>query len=203
MSFTKQQIIDMTIKAEGWRGTPGSAYVNNPNDLGGETNFGITYAKAQEYRATLLSKFSWDGTMKNLSLAMAQYIYEQSFWQPLMLDVICASCPNTAYVLYDIGVNCGTARAAMWLQNLLNALNNQGRLYPDIQADGKMGPGSIAAFSGLVKARGLDATDKLLETGLLCTQGNYYIQISLQRGANETFTAGWLNRVAKNISLTQ
>lgn len=193
MSLSKQSIIDDIIRTEG-------SYVNNSNDLGGETNYGITVGTANQYRNSLVSQFNWDGTMRNLTIPMAEYIYDQFYWQPLKLDTVFASCPKTAYVLFDIGVNCGTARAGIWLQNLLNALNQQGKIYADISADGQVGPGTMNAFSSLVKFRGLDRTDTLLETGLLCTQGNYYIQISLQRGANEEFTAGWLTRVANSIS---
>jgi lysozyme family protein len=91
-------------------------YVFNPNDPGGETNFGI-------------SKRTYPNLdIKNLTRSEATDIYFRDFWH---YDGF--TDQDVATKLFDIGVNQGTIIAVELLQRALN-----------IPADGKLGPQTLA-----------------------------------------------------------
>jgi lysozyme family protein len=89
----------------------------------------------------------------------------------------------------------GPKRAATFLQRALNALNNHARDYPDIVADGDIGPMTLLALDKLMVRRGTDAELVLLRaTDAL--QGEKYIAIAEANPDQEAFVFGWLkNRV--------
>lgn len=57
----------------------------------------------------------------------------------------CASMPTQelANIIFDTAIICGETTAVIYLQRALNALNRQGKLWPDIEVDGKLGPVTI------------------------------------------------------------
>lgn len=163
-------------------------YVNNPNDKGGETNWGITAAVA---RAN-----GFSGSMRDMTKAQALDIYRREyFFNPGFDKVMTVSAPVAAE-LFDTGVNMGQVVASRFFQRCLNALNNEGKHYADIVVDGQIGQRTINAFSSLVQRRGLEDTELVMLKGLNCLQGARYIELAENRQKNETFLFGWLmNRV--------
>ena len=162
-------------------------YSNNPNDLGGQTMFGITEAVA---RAA-----GYMGDMSKLSLDIASNIYYSRYWDKMQLNDICRMSEDLAIELFDTGVNMGIAHAIMFLQQALNAFNNQGTLYSDIKEDGVIGRNTITALHSFYAKRGAKGGQVLLKA-LNVLQGARYIDLSQKRQANETFVFGWmLNRV--------
>lgn len=192
--LTKADIINGVISVE-------AGYVNNPDDRGGETNCGITVAVAHQYGKLLRTEFKWDGTMKNLTKAMAYRIYELEYWTPLKLDDIYKTSPFLADKLFDLAVNCGKVRAAMWLQRALNAFNRKQKDYKDLVVDGGVGNMTLTALASFIKVRGKDKVVKTLLKALICQQGSHYLEISLSREDNETFTFGWFERLDHHIDL--
>lgn len=94
-------------------------YVNDPNDPGGETNWGI-------------SKRSYpDLDIKNLTRAEAVAIYHRDFWDKVHADKL---YPSVAYQLLDFAVNSGPETAIRYYQKALNVAD-----------DGYFGPMSEAA----------------------------------------------------------
>lgn len=181
MTITIDKLMADLIKVEG-------GYVNNKNDAGGETNWGVT-------KQTAFSN-GYTGQMRDMTKAQALEIYRKEyFFNPgfgLVFDVL----PSVAAELFDTGVNMGTGVAAKFLQRSLNALNNMGTFYPDIAVDGKIGPATISALRQLVARRGDDATETMLLKILNCLQGARYIELAEAREKNETFVWGWFsNRV--------
>ncbi|AFH21375.1 endolysin [Cronobacter phage CR3] len=181
--FSKEGIIRAKVNIE-------AGYVNNKNDLGGETNHGITIATARE--------FGYKGAMKDLTVAQALDIYDRGWWQRMWLDDILAISPAIADRLFDFGINSGRANAVKTLQRMLNVLNRQGKLYGDIATDGGMGKNTLAALKAFQKARG-DKGIKVLAFALTCHQVSYYTDISEKRQANEEFTYGWYDRVFREM----
>lgn len=94
-------------------------YVNNPNDPGGETKFGI-------------SKRSYPNLdIKNLTVPQAQAIYYHDFWQPINGDSL---LDGIAYQLFDFAANSGIQTSIRAYQRALGVAD-----------DGHFGPVSIEA----------------------------------------------------------
>ena len=93
-------------------------YVNDPDDPGGETKFGI-------------SKRAYpDEDIANLSEGRAMQIYYEDYYKKVNADKL---PERIAWQVFDFGVNAGVARSARMIQRLVGA-------YPD----GKIGPTTIA-----------------------------------------------------------
>ena len=110
MSF--ETAVNTTLQYEG-------GYVNDPNDPGGETNFGI-------------SKKAYPNLdIKNLTVDDAKAIYKRDYWDKLNLDALpdgISSC------VFDSAVNQGPKEAIILLQRAAG-----------VNADGILGPMSLAA----------------------------------------------------------
>lgn len=169
-------LIEPLLKREG-------GYVNDPNDRGGETNFGVTVAVAREN--------GYAGSMRAMTRDQAKAIYRAKYWaKPGLYHIAPLSLP-VAEELFDTGVNMGTGTAAIFFQRALNALNRQGKDYPDIAVDGGIGPATSRAFGAFLRRNGKGAVTVMLTT-LNCLQGARYIELSEGREANENFTNGWM-----------
>ena len=82
-------------------------YVNNPNDAGGETKFGI-------------SKRSYpDVDIKNLTQLDAKMIYKRDYWDKVKADEIKSDA--IAYELFDTAVNMGVRTASKLMQGCVGA----------------------------------------------------------------------------------
>ena len=184
-----------------------AGYVNNSDDRGGETNHGVTKAVALENKAELVKRFGWDGTMRNLSEAMALWIFKVRYWDKLGLDRMYQISPTCADKMLDIGVNSGVAAAGMYFQKFLNVLNLKQTFYADLVLDGAPGNKTYLALDALIAKRGKVEVVQRLAMSLLSYQTVNAIEISVKREANETFTWGWLNRqwdsAKRYIGLTQ
>lgn len=163
-------------------------YSNNPNDPGGETNWGITIATARTY--------GYQGPMKDMTKETARDIYRTGWWNLLHLGDVDAINQLVAEELFDIAVNCGPAVPGPYLQRALNIFNRQGKDYPDIPVDGLMGGRTVAALKSFFQVRGA-AGERVLLSALLVQLGMRYIQIAESRPQSEDFEFGWFaNRVA-------
>lgn len=174
-------VIDSILAAEG-------GYVNDPHDLGGETNFGITVmaAKANGYF----------GAMKDLPKSFARQVYVTKYWTEPSFDKIDMLSPTVARELCDTGVNCGLGFAKPLIQQALNLLNRQEADYKDIVEDGSLGAVTLAALGAYLAKRGKEGETVLVRV-LNIMQGARYIEITKTKATNEAFFYGWvLNRVA-------
>ncbi|RTL04416.1 hypothetical protein EKK58_10610 [Candidatus Dependentiae bacterium] len=176
----KEKIIDDIIAREG-------GYVNDPKDSGGETMYGITVAVAR--------KFGWQHSMKSLTKEVAFNIYSSLYWDSLRLDDVEKLSPKLAEELADTSVNMGAVRAATFLQQSLNVLNNNGEHYKDLTVDGAVGKLTIAALMAFLAKRGKEG-EVVLYNMLNCLQGAFYINLAERRKKDEKFIYGWFrNRV--------
>lgn len=163
-------------------------YSADPNDSGGETNYGITIRVAR--------KHGYTAPMEDMPRSIAEAIYEQDYWYSPGFYDVSTIYPAVARELFDTGVNCGVGKAAEFLQISLNALNRQGKDYADIDEDGDVGPATLSALTGYRAKRGASGEPVLLKA-LNCLQGARYIELSRARQKDENFVFGWLeNRVA-------
>ena len=170
------QLLDDLIAREG-------GYSDHPADRGGKTRWGITeaVARAHVYR----------GEMRDLPRAEAEAIYRRLYWLRPGFDKVAAVAPALAGELFDTAVNMGPDVAAAFLQRALNALNRGGRDYPDIAADGRIGPATLSALTLFLECRHAEGETVLLKA-VEAMQGERYLRLAEQRPANEAFLYGWL-----------
>ena len=181
MSQLKIDTISHIIKVEG-------GYVNDPNDSGGETNWGITVRVACEY--------GYMGAMINMPRSVAFDIYSSMYWDALSLDDIEARSHKIAKELADTGVNMGVGRASEFLQRSLNVLNNKGEIFEDIKVDRDIGPATIRSLDAYLSFRSHDG-EVVLHRALNNLQGAFCIELAERREKDERFIFGWLlSRVA-------
>lgn len=165
-----------------------AGYSNHPSDRGGETMWGITKAEAFAN--------GWTGSMRDMPRSWAETIYLRKYVSAPGYDKIAAVSVSIAEEMIDTGVNMGTSIPGPWLQRTLNALNQRGKLWPDLVVDGKIGPATVAALQAHIKHRGKTNGEAVILRSLNCLQGARYIEITESRPANEDFFYGWvMNRV--------
>lgn len=180
MSTLKNKIISHIIEIEG-------GYVNDPNDSGGETNFGITEKVARQN--------GYKGPMVAMPYQVAFDIYSRRYWDSLRLDEIEDISVAIAAELADTAVNMGVSRAGTFLQRCLNVLNRQGYDYADLKVDGLVGNATLSALRSFYHRRGSKGLITL-KTMLNCLQGAFYIELAERREKDEAFIYGWFtNRV--------
>lgn len=176
-------LVDALIDREG-------GYVANSGDTGGPTCFGITeaVARANGYR----------GDMRRLPRDEAAAIYKRLYWLRPRFDEVARRSRSIAAELFDTGANMGPTVAVTFLQRALTALNRNGKDYPDLVPDGRIGPQTLAALDAFLKTRGANG-ETVLMRALEALQGERYLRLAERRPANEAFLYGWLaNRIGKN-----
>ena len=158
-------------------------FTNHPCDPGGATKFGIT-----QWRYTTAGYF---GSVKKCTAEEAEAIYKKYYWNRLNLDLV-----NDFFIcliLFDIVVNGG--KPVKWLQRTLNVLNRNGKDFPDLKVDGKLGPNTAKILhKALKKKRGSVEVKNLIYEAVMALRTVYYIDISEKNPNLEAFTAGWISK---------
>ncbi|HDG1670503.1 glycoside hydrolase family 108 protein [Kluyvera ascorbata] len=152
--MTKDEIIDGMMGREG-------GFVDHTSDRGKATNWGITSKTA------LAHGYS---DVRTLTKEQARAIYEADYWYGPRFDQIAEVSPEIANELCDTGVNMGPSVASKFLQRWLSVLNLRGKIYPDLDTDGRIGPRTVSALKSLLQYRGKDGLTVLLR-GLNSSQG--------------------------------
>lgn len=164
-SLAFEKAFNYTIGHEG-------RYVNDPDDPGGETNYGI-------------SKRSYPHVdIKNLTIEGAKEIYHSDFWLKLSCDKLLA---DAAVELFDTSVNMGRHRGSLIFQEAINLTNRDERDYNNIVVDGNIGPATIRAFN-------LNKYKKALVNVMNILQGEFYINLMRRNETREKYI-GWFNRI--------
>ena len=177
------RLIDGLIEREG-------GYCDHPADKGGPTCFGITEAVARAH--------GYAGAMRLLPRDEAAAIYKRLYWLRPGFDQVARRSAATAAELFDTGVNMGPAVATTFLQRSLTALNRNGKDYPDLTPDGRIGAQTLAALDAFLKLRGETSVETVLLRALEALQGERYLRLAERRPANEAFLYGWLaNRIGE------
>lgn len=148
-------------------------YVNDPDDKGGETKFGI-------------SKRSYPHVdIENLTLEGAKEIYYSDFWNTSRMNL--DNFPlEVALELFDTGVNTGMQRERELLQTALNLLNRVETRYADLKVDGFIGASTMKALALVDKNELLKVLNGL--------QFMWYYKIVERDHSQEKFFAGWVKR---------
>ena len=95
--------------------------------------------------------------MRQLPREEAAAIYQRLYWLRPRFDEVAKRAAALAAELFDTGVNMGPAVAATFLQRALTALNRNGKDYPDLVPDGRVGAGTLAALDAFLDDARADA----------------------------------------------
>jgi lysozyme family protein len=184
-------VIKKTLHLEG-------GYTNHKDDRGGETYKGV----ARNFHPTwkgwkIIDNLKGHGFPKSLDSneelqQLVKEFYKKEFWLSINADAVAELSPDVALELFDTGVNMGTTTAAKFLQETLNILNRNQKLYKNLPIDGKPGTITLNALSTLLRA---DGTDNYLITVMNLLQGCRYLTLIKHNESQEAFIRGWLKRI--------
>ena len=121
MKVIFEEIIGVVLEHEG-------GYVNDPEDPGGETKYGV-------------SKRAYPNEdIKNLTEEGAKDIYRRDYWERYR----CAELPESLrHIYFDMCVNMGAGRATKIMQETANAKG------ANLKIDGGMGPMTVGAMKSV------------------------------------------------------
>lgn len=143
-------------------------YINDPDDAGGETNFGI-------------SKRSYpDLDIKNLTLQEASAIYRKDYWDAYQYSRI--NTQTIATKIFDMAVNMGPSQAHKLAQRSVWAWSQQPS---ELLDDGIMGNNTLGAINHI---------GGFLIATLRSEQANYYRRLVIEQPTKQKYLQGWLNR---------
>lgn len=141
-------------------------YINDPDDSGGETNFGISKRQYPNL------------AIKNLTRAKASVIYRQDYWFPLYDQI---KSQDIADELFDFGVNAGVKTAVMALQRALKRI-----VAGPIVIDGKFGPRTLEMVNSA------DVERLLLRFHI--QMAIHYAKSAVHDPHKEKFLTNWMTR---------
>ncbi len=171
-----KQAISKVLKNEG-------GYVDNPNDLGGTTNFGISLRFLQT-----IDKMATKETIKNLTLEKAEDLYYKYFWLPNKYDKI--NSQRVANKVFDTAVNMGSTVANKLLQRALNVcIRNHNSPFVE---DGIIGSITINETNNITGV--IEHEDRFFILVYQLLQKERYASIVANKNNQVIFLKGWLKR---------
>lgn len=168
-------------------------YSNHPSDRGGETYRGISRLRwpawgGWEKIDAVKGDPGFPEIIRHLLLENdVKRFYEIHFWEAIHGAMI----PSQAVAerLFDFAVNAGVSTTVRYLQESLNVLNMKGVRWPDITADGKMGPGTMVAIAACVK-KYEDVLLKMFSGRMI----DHYYNLMCKHPEQECFAINWIRR---------
>lgn len=181
MSTTFEKAIEHTLRFEG-------GYVNDPDDPGGATKYGISlrYLLARGE----IEAFDYDGDgdvdaddVKRLTPADARLIYRERFWNESIAGI---PSEMLAVKVFDFGVNMGPKQATRLLQRAVNDNSAQGSR---LVVDGSFGPRTRSAVTEVDVARPWHLVYDLEHHA-----ARFYYGLAEKRRSSRKYLFGWLRR---------
>jgi len=169
-------------------------YVNDSDDRGGETNYGITASTLNS--AKTKGWIPFNVTIQNIKLEHAKIIYKKGYWDVVKAD----SLPDPLdLIIFDAAINHGPNAAVKLLQGSLNSILNVGT---SLVVDGIIGPKTLSAVKDIVSMDHNmwlqpNSLVRYLCIDVLMNRVELYLSIVLNNKSQEKFLKGWLNRVFK------
>lgn len=152
-----------------WEG----GFVNDPDDLGGATNKGITIGTFTEYKKRKGQKAPTVDDLKNISDAEWHDVFKSLYWDRWRADEI--KNQSVANILVDW----------VWASGVHGIKRPQKLL--GVAADGLVGPKTIAAINA--------ADPKKLFDAIKADREKFIDEICKARPKNEKYRRGWMNRI--------
>lgn len=154
-------------------------FVDNKNDHGGPTNYGITLEEMSEF----LRRPATIDDVEFMHPNSATKIYLEKYWKPNLFEDIEQQAMATG--LFDMFVNMGR-HAIQLAQNII-------RMDPQSVADGIIGPKTIMYLNGMDERYFIEAFKNAIDARYKKICENDITQV--------VFLGGWLNRSKKLLTL--
>lgn len=154
-------------------------YVNDPNDPGGNTNFGVSLRWLKGQGLLIQELEQEDHTqdvvqvIKQMTVVQAGHIYQQYWWDKYGYGAILGQVLATK--VFDTAVNTGASRSHKFLQAALG-----------LAQDGFLGPQTLKAANGTNNVTVISAFQK--------NQAAFYQGLVLANPNLTKFLNGWMNR---------
>ena len=172
------KILEVILKNEG-------GFVNDPYDLGGATNFGITEKTLEDF----LGKKVTIQEVKDLDIELAKKIYILKYYTTSRIDEF----PNSMKLnLFDMLVHSGEKNTMLTLQKAINqTFLTSSSIQVELIADGIGGSKTISACYDLEKIFGFEIFRKVF----LTKRKEFLEKIILKAPEQMVFFIGWMNRL--------
>jgi len=162
MSDAIENLITDVIRREG-------GFVNDPTDLGGATNFGITRATLASYRMKPVTVEE----VRDMKEDEARAIYRANYFR----GIETITDPKTLAFLFDYSVNAGPGKAVKAVQSAIGT-----------SVDGAWGPNSQKALDKF-------GDQSKLYWPCVCYRFDDYMRIMGNNPSQTKFAHGWANRM--------
>lgn len=162
-----RKLVPFILKWEG-------GFVNDPSDLGGATNKGVTFKTFKEYCKKKGRPTPTVSDLKNISEEDWTEIMKESYWDRWKADQI--KNQSIANILVDW----------VWMSGAHGIKRPQKVL--GVTADGIVGPNTLNALNNYPSQREL--FDRIKKA-----RYDFYDEICKKRPANKKFLKGWHNRL--------
>ena len=159
-------------------------YVDDVDDRGGATKFGITHKTLAKWRGETVDAED----VKAMTVTEASAIYKARYWDEMGLNGIVSQ--DLASAVMDFGVNAGPKTAIKALQRAANWVQ-EGRQRGELVVDGAIGPDT---------SRFVNTTDeRALRLKFFEERMRYYAAIARRRPANRKFLYAWIKRALDHV----
>ncbi len=168
-------------------------YVNDPDDPGRETIYGVSrrahpawdgWEEVDRYKSADVPLEEWD---HSLLLIMAKNLYYQKYWLLVHGDAAAKLNAKFAYESFEAAVNMGVGACVSMIQAAANAFVSDEF---DIKVDGIYGPVTQGLVRKLLEeGQRAKAFRKLVEV----LQGFHYFSVVSKNPKTRKYLVGWLN----------
>jgi lysozyme family protein len=178
--MTLDETLNFIIQNEG-------GYVNNPNDRGGPTNFGVTQATLSNY----LGRQASIEEVRNMTVETAKEIFTRNYIVGPRIDSLPAPIVP---VVADASVLYGPRRAIMFVQRVINSAG-----FGPIDVDGVIGPmtrdkAAQCYGNGTINQ---SAMGPMMINAIVYERNSFNERIVANDPTQQIFLQGWRNRANK------